>query len=170
MLYIYIYIYIYTLSHICHLHALIFRLCIQMFSAAELGVMLCGERVINWDREALEKHLKLVSNEQASTCVRLHAYVSACVFVYVCVCDWVFAKCSVEKHMKLISNRQVSTYVCVCVNMCLFVCLFMCVYILLGFAKCSVEKHMKLISNRQVSMCVCMCVCLCVCLLVCLFT
>jgi hypothetical protein len=39
-----------------------------MFSAAELGAMLCGERVIDWDREALEKHLKLVSNEQ----VRMH--------------------------------------------------------------------------------------------------
>lgn len=37
---------------------------LQILSALELGVMLCGERKIEWDRASLEKNLKLVCNEQ----------------------------------------------------------------------------------------------------------
>jgi len=39
---------------------------LQILSAAELGVLLCGERVIEWDRASLEKNLKLVCNEQGA--------------------------------------------------------------------------------------------------------
>ena len=37
---------------------------VQIFSAAEIELMLCGERVIEWDKASLEQHFKLVSNEQ----------------------------------------------------------------------------------------------------------
>jgi len=43
---------------------------LQIFSAAELSAMLCGERTIEWDRESLEKNLKLVSNEQGAKYTR----------------------------------------------------------------------------------------------------
>lgn len=36
----------------------------QIFSAAEMDVMLCGERSIEWDKPSLQQHIKLVSNEQ----------------------------------------------------------------------------------------------------------
>lgn len=37
---------------------------LNIFGAAELSVMLCGEKTIEWNKEMLEKSLKLVSNEQ----------------------------------------------------------------------------------------------------------
>ena len=36
----------------------------QIFSPAELDVLLCGERSIEWDKASLQEHIKLVSNEQ----------------------------------------------------------------------------------------------------------
>uniref|UniRef100_A0A7S0H648 HECT domain-containing protein n=1 Tax=Hanusia phi TaxID=3032 RepID=A0A7S0H648_9CRYP len=39
---------------------------LQIFSASEIELMLCGERVIEWDKASLEQHFKLVSNEQGS--------------------------------------------------------------------------------------------------------
>ena len=40
------------------------RGCEQIFSPAEMDVMLCGERSIEWDKASLQQHIKLVSNEQ----------------------------------------------------------------------------------------------------------
>jgi hypothetical protein len=37
---------------------------VQLLSGREWSVMLCGERRIEWDSDALVLHLKLVSNEQ----------------------------------------------------------------------------------------------------------
>ena len=37
---------------------------LNIFGASELSVMLCGEKTIEWNKEMLEKSLKLVSNEQ----------------------------------------------------------------------------------------------------------
>ena len=39
---------------------------LQIFSAAEMEVMLCGERSIDWDKDSLQQHIKLVSNEQGA--------------------------------------------------------------------------------------------------------
>ena len=40
----------------------------QIFSPAEMDVVLCGERSIEWDKASLQQHIKLVSNEQGLPC------------------------------------------------------------------------------------------------------
>jgi len=39
---------------------------LEIFSSAEMDVMLCGERSIEWDKASLQQHIKLVSNEQGA--------------------------------------------------------------------------------------------------------
>jgi hypothetical protein len=52
---------------------------LQIFSAAEMDVMLCGERSIEWDKASLQQHIKLVSNElgQFPNAASAHAFTSA---------------------------------------------------------------------------------------------
>jgi len=39
---------------------------LEIFSPAEMDVVLCGERSIEWDKASLQQHIKLVSNEQGA--------------------------------------------------------------------------------------------------------
>jgi hypothetical protein len=36
----------------------------QIFRPSEMELLLCGERRIEWDKDSLQQHIKLVSNEQ----------------------------------------------------------------------------------------------------------